>query len=149
MISPSLALPLAIALPLIAGTTLAAVQAAAAEAGWRYGVDLAARDSATIGGNVATNAGGLRVVRFGPTRRQLLGVEAVLGTGAVVTRLGGLVKDNTGFDLAGLLCGSEGTLGVVTRARVALVPPAGEVVTASCCPWRTRTGRTSPGRCPW
>ena len=113
-----------------AGTTLAAVQDAARAAGWRYGVDLAARDSATVGGMVATNAGGLRVIRFGATRRQLLGVEAVLGTGAVIRRLDGLVKDNTGFDLAGLLCGSEGTLGIVCRARLALVPPAGETVTA-------------------
>ena len=112
------------------GVTLAAVQAAAIEAGWRYAVDLAARDTATVGGMVATNAGGLRVIRFGPTRRQVLGVEAVLGTGDVVRRLGGLVKDNTGLDLAGLLCGSEGTLGIVTRARLALVPAAGEAVTA-------------------
>lgn len=113
-----------------AGETLAAVQVAAVGAGWRYGVDLAARDSATIGGTVATDAGGLRVLRHGTTRRQLLGVEAVLGTGDVVSRLGGVVKDNTGYDLAGLLCGSEGTLGVVTRARLALVPAAGSSVTA-------------------
>jgi FAD/FMN-containing dehydrogenase len=113
-----------------AGETLAEVQRAAASIGWRYGVDLAARDSATIGGTVATNAGGLRVLRHGSTRRQLLGVEAVLGTGDVVERLGGLVKDNTGYDLAGLLCGSEGTLGVVTRARLALVAPAEGAVTA-------------------
>ena len=113
-----------------AGTTLADVQQAATDAGWRYAVDLAARDSATIGGTIATNAGGLRVVRFGSTRRHVLGVEAVLGTGAVVTRLGGLVKDNTGLDLAGLLCGSEGTLGIVCRARLSLVPPAGETATA-------------------
>jgi len=113
-----------------AGVTVAEVQAAAASAGWRYAVDLASRDTATIGGTVATNAGGLRVMRHGATRAQLLGVEAVLGTGDVVSRLGGLVKDNTGYDLAGLLCGSEGTLGVVTRARLALVPAAGEVVTA-------------------
>lgn len=113
-----------------AGVPLAAVQAAASQAGWRYAVDLAARDTATVGGMVATNAGGLRVIRFGSTRRQLLGVEAVLGTGDVVRRLGGLLKDNTGLDLAGLLCGSEGTLGIVTRARLALVPAAGETVTA-------------------
>lgn len=113
-----------------AGTTLAAVQAGAADAGWRYGVDLSARDTATIGGTVATNAGGLRVLRFGHTRHQVVGVEAVLGTGEVVTRLAGLVKDNTGYDLAGLLCGSEGTLGVVCRVRLALVAPAGETVTA-------------------
>ena len=113
-----------------AGVPHAAVQAAASQAGWRYAVDLAARDTATVGGMVATNAGGLRVIRFGSTRRQLLGVEAVLGTGDVVRRLGGLLKDNTGLDLAGLLCGSEGTLGIVTRARLALVPAAGETVTA-------------------
>lgn len=113
-----------------AGATLAAVQAAAASIGWRYGVDFAARDSATVGGMVATNAGGVRVVRHGSTRRQLLGVEAVMGTGAVINRLGGLVKDNTGYDLAGLLCGSEGTLGIVCRARLALVAPTDGSVTA-------------------
>ena len=113
-----------------AGESLVGVQAAASGAGWRYAVDLAARDSATIGGTVATNAGGLRVLRHGTTRRQLLGIEAVLGTGDVVSRLGGLVKDNTGYDLAGLLCGSEGTLGIVTRARLALVPAAGSTVTS-------------------
>lgn len=113
-----------------AGTSLAEVQRVAAAAGWRYGVDLAARDTATVGGTIATNAGGLRVLRFGPTRRQVLGIEAVLGTGEVISRLGGLVKDNTGYDLAGLLCGSEGTLGVVCRARLALVPPASATATA-------------------
>ncbi len=113
-----------------AGDTVADVQAAAHAAGWRYGVDFAARDTATVGGSVATNAGGLRVLRHGPTRRQVLGVEAVVGTGEVVRRLDGLVKDNTGLDLAGLLCGSEGTLGIVCRARLALVPAAGETVTA-------------------
>lgn len=113
-----------------AGATLAAVQTAATEAGWRYGVDLAARDSATVGGMIATNAGGLRVIRHGSTRRQVLGVEAVTGSGRVIRRLDGLVKDNTGYDLAGLLCGSEGTLGIVCRARLALVAPPIGVVTA-------------------
>lgn len=107
-----------------AGCTLASVQAAAAAGGWAYGVDLGGRDSATIGGNVATNAGGLRVLRHGDTRAQVLGVEAVLGTGAVVSHLGGLVKDNTGYPLHALLCGSEGTLGVVTAVRLRLVPPS-------------------------
>ena len=83
----------------------------------------AAADSATIGGTIATNAGGLQVLRHGSTRAQLLGVEAVLGTGETVSHMGGLIKDNTGYDLGGLLCGSEGTLGVVTSARVRLVPP--------------------------
>lgn len=105
-----------------AGTTIAAVQAAARAAGWEYGVDWGARDSATVGGSVATNAGGLHVVRHGPTRAQLLGVGAVLGSGAVVDDLGRLEKDTTGYDLSGLLCGSEGTLGIVTGARLRLVP---------------------------
>jgi FAD/FMN-containing dehydrogenase len=107
-----------------AGAPVAEVQRAAEDAGWGYGVDLASRDSATVGGGVATNAGGLRVLRYGDTRAQLLGVEAVLGTGAVVSHLGGLVKDNTGYHLPSLICGSEGTLAVVTAARLRLVPPA-------------------------
>jgi FAD/FMN-containing dehydrogenase len=113
-----------------AGLTLAALHDHAAAAGLRFGVDIGSRDSATVGGMVATNAGGVHVVRYGPMRAQVVGVEAVLGTGAVVSRLSGLVKDNTGYDLAQLLCGSEGTLGIVTAARLRLVPPPGEVVTA-------------------
>ncbi len=113
-----------------AGASIASVQAAARAAGWVYGIDLGSRDSATVGGTVATNAGGLQVLRHGNTRTQLLGVEAVLGTAAVVSHLGGLLKDNTGYDLGGLLCGSEGTLGVVTAARLRLVPPSPERVVA-------------------
>ena len=105
-----------------AGVTLARIHEHAAAAGWAFGVDLGARDTATIGGMVATNAGGIRVLRHGPMRAQLLGVEAVLGIGAEVRHLGGLVKDNTGYDLGGLLVGSEGTLGIVTAARLRLVP---------------------------
>jgi FAD/FMN-containing dehydrogenase len=113
-----------------AGATLAAVDRHVAPAGLAVGVDLAARDGATIGGMVSTNAGGLHVLRHGAMRAQVLGVEAVLGTGEVVTaNLAGLVKDNTGYDLPGLLCGSEGTLGVVTTVRLRLVPrPASSVV---------------------
>ncbi|HVX17960.1 MAG TPA: FAD-binding oxidoreductase [Acidimicrobiales bacterium] len=107
-----------------AGAPVASVQHAAFAAGWMYGIDFAARDSASIGGTIATNAGGLHLLRYGGTRHQLLGVEAVLGDGSVVSHLGGLMKDNTGYDLAGLLCGSEGTLGIVTRARLRLHPPA-------------------------
>lgn len=113
-----------------AGATVAAVDAAARAAGWRYGVDFAARDSATIGGTIATNAGGVRVMRFGMTRAQLVGIEAVLADGRVLERMDGLLKDNTGLDLAGLLCGSEGTLGIVTAARLRLVPVAAPTVTA-------------------
>jgi FAD/FMN-containing dehydrogenase len=104
-----------------AGATVAAVQDAASAAGLRYAVDFAARDTATIGGTVATNAGGVNLLRYGGTREQVIGVEAVLGTGAHVRQLGGLIKDNTGYHLASLLCGSEGTLGIVTAARLRLV----------------------------
>jgi FAD/FMN-containing dehydrogenase len=105
-----------------AGAALAAVRRHARDAGLDVGVDLAARDSATVGGMVATNAGGVRVLRHGPMRRQVVGLEAVLADGRVLRRLPGLVKDNTGYDLPGLLAGSEGTLAVVTRVRLALVP---------------------------
>jgi FAD/FMN-containing dehydrogenase len=103
------------------GASLAEVQRAASAAGWAYGIDLSARDSATVGGMVATNAGGVHVIRHGHTRAQLTGIEAVLADGSVVRHLAGLDKDNTGYDLAGLLCGSEGTLGVITAARLRLV----------------------------
>lgn len=106
-----------------AGVLLADVQRHARAAGWEYGVDLAARDSATIGGTIGTNAGGIRVCCYGMTRRQVVGIEAVLPDGSVVEHLAGLPKDNTGYDLVGLLVGSEGTLGVVTAARLALVRP--------------------------
>ncbi len=113
-----------------AGVTLGEVQRLAAAHGLVYGVDLAARDSATIGGTVATNAGGIRVCRYGMTRDQVQGIEAVLADGTVVSRMSGLVKDNTGFDLAGLLTGSEGTLAVITAVRVRLHDPAAESVVA-------------------
>ena len=104
-----------------AGVTLAAVQRHARAHGLDVGVDLAARDSATIGGLVATDAGGLHVLRHGSMRAQVAGAEAVLADGSVVSRLGGLQKDNTGYDLVSLLCGSEGTLGILTRVRLRLV----------------------------
>ena len=113
-----------------AGVRLATLQAAAAEAGLSFPVDLAARDSATVGGMVATNAGGLHVLRFGPMRSQVVGLEAVLASGEVVSRLTGLVKDNTGYDLSQLLIGSEGTLAVVTAARLRLVPEHREKIVA-------------------
>ena len=113
-----------------AGATLGDVQRHARAAGWEYGVDLAARDSATIGGTVATNAGGIRVLAYGMTRAQLVGIEAVLPDGSVVSHMSGLVKDNTGFDLAQLLCGSEGTLGIITAVRLGLHRPAGKTSVA-------------------
>jgi len=105
-----------------AGATLSAVQAVARATGWDVGVDLGARDSATIGGMVATNAGGVHVLRHGPMRRQLLGFEAVLADGTILRRLPGMPKDNTGYDLGGLVAGSEGTLAVITATRLRLVP---------------------------
>lgn len=113
-----------------AGATLGAVQDAARTAGLAFGVDLSARDSATIGGMVATNAGGLRHIRYGAMRANVVGVEAVLSDGSIARRLSGLTKDNTGYDLTSLLCGSEGTLGIVTAARLRLVAARRELVTA-------------------
>lgn len=108
-----------------AGALLGDVQRHAEAAGWTYGVDLAARDSATIGGTVATNAGGIHVIARGMTRAQVVGIEAVLPDGSVLSHLAGLLKDNTGYDLANLLCGSEGTLGIITAVRLRLHRPMG------------------------
>ena len=113
-----------------AGVVLADLQASLEPGGRELAIDLAARDSATIGGLVATNAGGLRVLRHGTMRAQVVGLEAVLADGTVVSRLAGLAKDATGYDLSSLLVGSEGTLGVVTAARLRLVPRRPARVTA-------------------
>jgi FAD/FMN-containing dehydrogenase len=120
-----------------AGVTLATLAAACQGSGWEFGVDLGARDSATLGGMIATNAGGTRVLRYGMMRDNLIGLQAVLGDGSQISHLGGLVKDNTGYDLAGLLCGSEGTLGIVTAARLKLVPawPDRLTVAIACASW--------------
>jgi FAD/FMN-containing dehydrogenase len=104
-----------------AGATLADVQAHARAAGYGIGVDFAARDSATLGGIAATNAGGERVLRHGMTRGQVAGLEAVLADGRIVRRLSGLPKDNVGYDLPALFVGSEGTLGIITAVQVRLV----------------------------
>lgn len=110
-----------------AGVTVAATHRAAAQHRLALGVDLASRDSATLGGIVATNAGGVRVVRHGPTRRHVVGIEAVLADGSVLRRWTGLEKDNVGYDLPGLFCGSEGTLGVITGVLLRLVTPPAHV----------------------
>jgi FAD/FMN-containing dehydrogenase len=106
-----------------AGVTIAELRAHTSRAGLEYGVDLAARDSATVGGTIATNAGGIQTIRYGHTRAQLLGVEAVLADGSVISHLGGIQSDNTGYELAQLLAGSEGTLGIITAARLRLHRP--------------------------
>jgi FAD/FMN-containing dehydrogenase len=105
-----------------AGCTLAGLQQVVRARGFDVGVDFAARESCTVGGMVATNAGGERVLRWGTMRAQVVGIEAVLPDGSVVSRLTGLPKDNTGYDVASLLAGSEGTLAVITRLRLRLVP---------------------------
>lgn len=99
-----------------AGTPLQTVQEAARAVGLEYPVDIGSRGTATIGGTIATNAGGIRVLQHGMTRANVLGLETVLADGSVVSRLGKTVKDNSGFDLKQIFIGSEGTLGVITRA---------------------------------
>ena len=105
-----------------AGVTLARLQQHARAAGLDAALDFAARDTATVGGVVATNAGGARALRHGTARARVAGLEAVLPGGGRVQRLGGLLKDNAGYDLPALIVGSEGTLGVITRVRWRLVP---------------------------
>jgi FAD/FMN-containing dehydrogenase len=113
-----------------AGVTLEDAQLHARASGFEVPVDLAARASATVGGMAATNAGGVHVMRYGTMRRNVVGVEAVTGEGRTLSHLAGLDKDNTGYDLAALLCGSEGTLAVITAVRARLVPVAAHRVTA-------------------
>lgn len=118
--------PLAMTMVVRAGTTIEAVQAAAEDVGLFFPLDLGARGSATIGGAVSTNAGGLRVLRYGMMREMVLGLEAVLADGTVVSSMRPLIKNNTGLDLKQLFVGTEGTLGLVTRAVLRLRPaPAG------------------------
>ena len=105
-----------------AGTTLQTAQEAAAEAGFELALDLGARGSCQIGGNLATNAGGNRVIQSGTAREQVLGLEAVLANGAVLSSMSKMVKNNTGYDLKHLFIGSEGTLGIITRAVLRLHP---------------------------
>jgi FAD/FMN-containing dehydrogenase len=104
-----------------AGAKLGNVQREAEKHGMVFPLDLGARDSATVGGNISTNAGGLRVLRYGMMRSLVLGIEAVLADGTVLTSLNRMLKNNAGYDLKQLFIGSEGTLGVVTRAELRLV----------------------------
>lgn len=103
-----------------AGVVLQALQEAAREQGLLFPVDLGARGSCTVGGNVATNAGGISVIRYGMTRQRVLGLEAVLADGTVISSMNRMLKNNAGYDLKQLFIGSEGTLGVVTRVVVRL-----------------------------
>jgi FAD/FMN-containing dehydrogenase len=114
-----------------AGCVLAAIQAAAADAGRLFALSLAAEGSCQIGGNLSTNAGGVNVLRYGTAREQVLGLEVVLPDGRVWDGLRGLRKDNTGYDLKQLFLGAEGTLGVITAAVLRLHPKP----TASATAW--------------
>lgn len=105
-----------------AGVTIEELQRHAREAELDFAVDWGARATATVGGAVSTNAGGSRVVRFGTMRAQVMGLEAVLADGSVVSQLHGLPKETAGPPLHQLFVGSEGTLGIVTAARLRLVP---------------------------
>ncbi len=115
-----------------AGATLAAVQRAAAESSLLFGVDLAARDSATIGGMVSTNAGGLRTVRYGNMGEQVVGLDVAMPDGSVLQRHSHVRSDNTGYDLASLFVGAEGTLGVITAVDLRLHSVPAHRVTAVC-----------------
>ncbi|MGV0811630.1 FAD-binding oxidoreductase [Mycolicibacterium boenickei] len=115
-----------------AGVPLAAVQRAADAAGLVFGVDLAARESATVGGMASTNAGGLRTVRYGNMGEQVLGLDIALPDGSVVRRHSHVRRDNTGYDLASLFVGAEGTLGVITALDLRLHPTPTHRVTAVC-----------------
>lgn len=109
-----------------AGAMLQAVQEAASDIGMLYPVDLGARGSATIGGTIATNAGGNSVMRYGMTRDQVLGLEIVLADGTILSSMNRLMKNNTGYDLKQMFVGAEGTLGIVTAAILKLKPGEGD-----------------------
>ncbi|ORV19691.1 FAD-binding oxidoreductase [Mycobacterium celatum] len=115
-----------------AGATLAAVQRAAAHAGLVFGVDLTARDTATLGGMASTNAGGLRTVRYGTMSAQVVGLDVALPDGSVLRRHSRVRADNTGYDLPALFVGAEGTLGVITGLDLRLHPTPTHRVTAVC-----------------
>lgn len=113
-----------------AGVTLASAQKAAEEVGRLFPLSIASEGSCQIGGNLATNAGGLQVLAYGNARAQVLGLEVVLADGRVWNGLRALRKDNTGYDLRDLFIGSEGTLGIITAAVLRLLPPPKSKATA-------------------
>ena len=113
-----------------AGAKLQVVQEKAAESGLQFGLDLGARGTCTIGGNVSTNAGGLSVLRYGMTREQVLGLEVVLADGTIISSMNAMMKNNAGYDLKQLFIGSEGTLGIITRVVLRLRAPTPHVETA-------------------
>jgi FAD/FMN-containing dehydrogenase len=115
-----------------AGTVLETAQRAADEAGFLLALDLGARGTCQIGGNLSTNAGGNRVIRYGMAREQVLGLEVVLADGQVVTSLNKMLKNNAGYDIKQVFIGAEGTLGIITRATLRLHPKPRSRATAFC-----------------
>ncbi|MFK3794914.1 MULTISPECIES: FAD-binding oxidoreductase [unclassified Pseudomonas] len=115
-----------------AGSTLQAIQQAVADAGYLFPLDLGARGSCQIGGNIATNAGGNAVIRYGMTRDLVLGLEVVLADGRVLNLMNTMIKNNCGYDLKQCFIGSEGTLGVITRAVLKMAPQPGPTTTLLC-----------------
>ena len=115
-----------------AGTSLETIQKVADERGMFFPLDLGSRGSCAIGGNLSTNAGGNRVIRYGMTRELVLGLEVVLPDGTVMTSLNKLIKNNAGYDLKHLFVGSEGTLGIITRAVLKLYPKPRSTMAALC-----------------
>ena len=116
----------------LAGTSLEKIQLAASEAGFYLPLDLGARGSCTIGGNVSTNAGGNQVLSYGMTRALVLGLEAVIADGTVIRSMNKMLKNNAGYDLKHLFIGSEGTLGVVTEVVLRLFPKPSNKQSAFC-----------------
>lgn len=119
-------------LSVLAGTPLEQVQQAALDAGFYLPLDLGARGSCTIGGNVSTNAGGNQVLSYGMTRALVLGLEAVIADGTVIRSMNKMLKNNAGYDLKQLFIGSEGTLGVVTEVVLRMYPLAKSKMSALC-----------------
>ena len=115
-----------------AGTSLETIQKAADERGMFFPLDLGSRGSCAIGGNLSTNAGGNRVIRYGMTRELVLGLEVVLPDGTIMTSLNKLIKNNAGYDLKHLFIGSEGTLGIITRVVLKLFPKPRSTMAALC-----------------
>lgn len=115
-----------------AGVITEKVQLAAAAEGLFFPMDFASKGSSTIGGNIATNAGGIKVLKYGSMRDLVLSLDVVLADGTAITCNGNLIKNNTGYDLRSLLVGSEGTLGIVTQATLKLCPPPKDILRVLC-----------------
>lgn len=122
----------ALTLTALAGTPLQTIQAAAEDAGCLFPLDFGARGSCHIGGAIATNAGGNQVIRFGMARNLVLGLEAVLADGTIISSMSTMLKNNAGYDLKQLFVGTEGTLGIITRCALRLYPRLPSRATALC-----------------